>query len=93
MSDTKERLLKIAASEFGNDLAQRFGDGEALFSSHNDRGKEPELDSLDRVEFALAVEEEFKMEIPDSILGGFSTVGDFTGYIDQMTAPPAHGGH
>lgn len=38
-------------------------------------------DSLDVVELVMALEDEFKIEIPDDEVGGIRTVGDATTYI------------
>ena len=40
-----------------------------------------EADSLDLVEFMMALEEEFDMEIPDEDIEKISTVGDAVNYI------------
>ena len=40
-------------------------------------------DSLDIVELVMAMEEEFKIEIPDEDVEGLKTVQDVTNYIRQ----------
>lgn len=52
------------------------------------------LDSLDRTEFVMAVEDEFKpLDIPDNIAEGFKTLADVVKYVETMKAVPAHGAH
>ena len=41
-----------------------------------------QADSLDAVELAMAIEEEFDVEIPDDVLPNMETVGDLVEYID-----------
>ena len=43
------------------------------------------LDSLDRVELTLAIEEEFGIEIPDEDAEKIVTVGDIVKYIQDKT--------
>ncbi len=40
-------------------------------------------DSLDVVDLAMSVEEEFGVKIPDEDLEGIKTVGDIVNYIDE----------
>jgi len=42
-------------------------------------------DSLDIVEFIMALEEEFSLEIPDNEAEKITTVGDAVGYISKNT--------
>lgn len=41
-------------------------------------------DSLDLVDLAMSLEDEFKIEVPDSVLEGFETVGDIVKFIEEM---------
>lgn len=50
---------------------------------HKDLG----LDSLDQVEIAMAVEEEFSIEIPDGAADNFRTSSEIVNYI--LTRPDA----
>lgn len=40
------------------------------------------LDSLDRVEFVIAVEEKFQITIPDEHMEGITTVKDVVAYLE-----------
>ena len=40
------------------------------------------LDSIDRVELAMQIEDEFLVEIPPSLEDGWKTVGDITGWLE-----------
>ena len=40
-------------------------------------------DSLDAVEFVMALEQEFELEIPDEDAEGIKTVGDAVDYISE----------
>lgn len=93
MQEIKDKLVEIVREQFGDDAAVKGAAGESLFSSHSDRDAEPELDSLDRVEFLMAVEDAYDIEIPDSIQGGFSTVDEVARYVATITAEAAHAGH
>jgi len=48
--------------------------------------KDLEADSLDAVEIIMTLEEEFKVEIPDSDAEEFSNVGDIVKYIEKKLA-------
>lgn len=51
--------------------------------------KEHQFDSLDVVEFAMAIEDEFGIEVPDEHLMEFKTIGDIVAYIkDPKPKPP-----
>ena len=40
-------------------------------------------DSLDVVEMLMTVEDEFEIEIPDSVIEDLKTIGDVVGYIQN----------
>lgn len=42
-----------------------------------------ESDSLERVEIAMALEEEFNVEIDDEVAEGFQTVGEIIDHINK----------
>lgn len=46
--------------------------------------KDLEADSLDAVEIIMAIEEEFKIEVPDEDAEGFQTVGDLVRYVEDI---------
>jgi acyl carrier protein len=41
------------------------------------------IDSLDRVEFVMGLEEEFEFNIPDEVAENFRTVGDVIEYLQR----------
>jgi acyl carrier protein len=45
------------------------------------------FDSLSRVEFAMTVEDEFEMSVPDEDLERFQLVGDVVKYIEAHRQP------
>ena len=44
------------------------------------------LDSLARIDLAVAAEDAFKIELPDEALERFATVGDLMDYLQRATA-------
>lgn len=75
MSDVASRTKKILAEQLGvceNDLKD-----EAHIN--NDLGG----DSLDDVEIAMALEDEFDIEIPDEDTDNLRTVGAIVQYMEQ----------
>lgn len=42
-----------------------------------------EADSLDAVEIAMAIEDEFGIQVPDDDLGMFKSVGDIVHYLED----------
>ncbi len=75
MSDTFEKVKKIAAEQHGVDESEV--KPEANFV--NDLG----ADSLDTVELVMALEEEFGIEIPDDAAEKIETVQAAVDYIDS----------
>ena len=41
------------------------------------------MDSLDAVEFVMALEDEFQLEVPDEILDSFKTVQDVIDFVES----------
>ncbi len=41
-------------------------------------------DSLDLVDLAISLEDEFEMEVPDNAIEKFETVGDIVKFIEEM---------
>ena len=56
-------------------------DGEVTMDS--DLTEDLQADSLDAVELAMALEEEFGVAIPDDVLPTMKTVSDLVEYIDD----------
>ena len=43
-----------------------------------------DADSLDLVDLAISLEDEFEVEVPDNALEQFETVGDIVRYFEEM---------
>ncbi len=74
---TFEKVKKIVCEKLGVPEAKVKEDASFV----NDLG----ADSLDVVEFVMAVEQEFGIEIPDDQATKLSTVGEAVKYIDEHT--------
>ena len=75
MSSTKERVNKIVVEQLG--VKEEEVTSEASFV--DDLG----ADSLDTVELVMALEEEFKIEIPDEDAEKITTVQEALDYINE----------
>lgn len=76
--DIEISIKKIVAEYAGADLAAITADTK-LEGDHN-------LDSLDKIEIIMAVEDEFGIEIPDTHLETFSTVQQLSEYVVRRQA-------
>jgi acyl carrier protein len=74
-SDIYERVIKIVAEQLSVEKAEI----TRASSFANDLG----ADSLDQVELVMALEEEFKIEIPDEDAEKITTVGDAVDYTNS----------
>ncbi|MDR0326853.1 MAG: acyl carrier protein [Planctomycetaceae bacterium] len=81
MADTKERVIKIIANQFGRDA-------ETITES-TDIANDLGADSLELAELLLAFQEEFNIDIDDSETQNLATVGDV---ISQINAKVAQAG-
>lgn len=72
---TFEKVREIVCDKLGVD-ASRVTETASFV---NDLG----ADSLDVVEFVMAVEQEFEISIPDSETANLTTVGDAVKYIEE----------
>ena len=75
MSNIEERVMKIVVEQLG--VKEEEVTSEASFV--DDLG----ADSLDTVELVMALEEEFKIEIPDEDAEKITTVQQAIDYIDH----------
>jgi acyl carrier protein len=71
----EERVKKIVVEQLGVEEAQVTKEASFL----DDLG----ADSLDTVELVMALEEEFKLEIPDEEAEKITTVGQAVEYIEK----------
>ena len=75
MATNQERLIEIIAQQLDVDEDKVTPDASII----EDLG----ADSLDFVELAMALEEEFDIEIPDSDVEKIQTVQDALSYLDD----------
>ena len=80
---------------FGSNIAELLRDGDRVFFDHGDAEKPEEdyLDSLDRTEFAMAIEDEFEITVPDVIAADWKTLDQIAEYVSTVVSKPLHGGH
>ena len=76
MSDTFEKLQNISADRLS--ISKDKIVPEASFMQ--DLG----ADSLDTYDIVFAIEEEFKIQVPDEKANEINTVGDVVKYIDEL---------
>lgn len=81
MSVVEEKVRSIIAEQLGVKLEEVTP--QATFV--DDLG----ADSLDTVELVMALEEEFKIEIPDEDAEKMTTVGEAIKYIEEKTSAKA----
>ena len=74
-----EKLVKITAEQLG--LEQSIEDSIGFDTARGELGE----DSLDEVEFIIALEEEFEIEIPDDDAERFRTLRDVFNYISSQS--------
>ena len=72
-----EKVKEIIADQLAKDV----NDIDVNMTFKDDLG----ADSLDLVEFVIAMEEEFGIEIPDEDTDKIKTVGDAVKYIEEHT--------
>ena len=78
MTPIYQRVLEILAEQLGQDIGF-FSPGMTL--------REAGADSLDDVELAMAFEEEYLIDIPDTDFEHIATVQNIVDYITAKTQP------
>jgi acyl carrier protein len=78
MSDVKNRVIQIIEKQFGVETAKISDETHFI----DDLG----ADSLATVEFVMALEEEFGIEIPDTEAEKIRTVGKAVEFVASKTA-------
>ena len=81
MADTKERVIKIIASQFDRE--------PDTITESTDIANDLGADSLELAELLLAFQEEFNIDIEDSETQNLMTVGDVITQINAKIANPA----
>jgi acyl carrier protein len=64
-------------------IANKIQVDEEKITAETSLMKDLEADSLDAVEIIMGIEEEFDIEIPDSVAEGFINVGDIASYVES----------
>ena len=78
MADTKERVMKIIANQFGRDIE--------TITEATDVANDLGADSLEIAELLLAFQDEFNIDIDDSEAQNLTTVGDVISQISAKLA-------
>lgn len=95
MDDIKTKLVGMVDQMFGPSIAEAMREGKDIFTTTN--GPVPAdgdyLDSLDRIEFSMAIEEEFDITVPDVIVKDWKTLDQIAEYVSTVVSKPLHGGH
>jgi acyl carrier protein len=78
MSDVKERVKQLVAKHFG--VSEVDVTESASFTD------DLNADSLDTVEFMMAIEEEFEVEVPDEEAQKIHTLKDAVAFIERLKA-------
>jgi len=73
------KVIELAAEQAGMD--------PKLVTAESHFKNDLNFDSLDDVDFAMAVEEEFELSVPDDDLHQFTVVGDVARYIETHRQP------
>lgn len=82
MTDTQERVNKILIDHLG--VSEADLRPETLL-------QELDVDSLDTVELAMAIEQEFGIEVEDADAERLTTVKEMWDYVDQQLATRTKG--
>lgn len=93
MEDVRNKLVEIFTEQFGEEIAKAAQDGGEIFVDHGRGWANGSLDSLDKVEFVMAVEDAFKVEIADYQIEGFRSLDDVAKFVHALTSDPKHGAH
>lgn len=65
-------------------ISEQFGIGENDITSETVLLEDLDADSLDLIDLAMSLEDEFEVEVPDEELENFKTVGDIVKYIEEL---------
>src|SRR3546814_15075252 len=80
---------------FGPSIAVARSEGKDVFATQG--GPVPTegdyLDSLDRIEFGMATEEEFAITVPDVIVKDWRNLDQVAEYVSATVSKPLHGRH
>jgi len=93
MDEIKEKLIEMLREAHGDDVAFAAAAGEEIFATHGAGWGDGKLDSLDRLEFVMAVEDEYDIEITDALTVDVRTADQVAELVDTLTRSAAHGAH
>lgn len=65
-------------------ISEQFSIGEDLITENTVLLEDLDADSLDLIDLAMSLEDEFETEVPDEELENFKTVGDIVKYIETL---------
>lgn len=86
ITDIKQRVEKIFEECFGTASLEKFRDHPKPFTTHVESAGNPGaselLDSLDHVEFTMALEEAFGVTIPDDQADKLMSLSDVVTYLE-----------
>ena len=85
MQGLRDRMVSQIRKSHGETIARRAADGEPVLTEC--------MDSLERMDFIVGVENFVDICIPDAVTMDMKTIDDVAKYIDTMTSGPAHGAH
>jgi acyl carrier protein len=88
----KAKVEEVFVESLGSSAFHHAQARPKLFWHHNDRDRRlHDLDSLDQVEFVMAIEDAFDIEIDDVSAAMLKTVDDFVLAVETRLSQPAHG--
>ncbi|MET0373989.1 MAG: phosphopantetheine-binding protein [Rhizorhabdus sp.] len=85
-NDIKRRVEKVFTECFGSEKLEQCRDLETAFNSHPQDAAiagSDILDSLDQVEFIMALEDEFKTSIPDEKASELKSIPAVVTYLED----------
>lgn len=86
------QVKDIFIKNFGEEALERLTTHPAPFRAHDDPDRRMnDLDSLDHVEFILAIEDHFNIEIDDVSAALVKTLTDAVNAVDTRLSRPLHG--
>ncbi len=86
-----DEVKKIFTEQFGEDAAKRLDTEPEPFKPAGEANRfADDLDSLDHVEFIMALEDHFKIEIDDVTAALVKTLDDAVNVVETRTTQPVH---
>jgi acyl carrier protein len=90
--EIKAGVMQVAINIFGENAAARLEGNPQPFKSHGDVTRlTSDLDSLDHLEFVMALEDHFDVEIDDTTGALIKTLDDSIATIETRLTRPLHG--